>query len=182
MMLPIICSSSAWRAVSLPRTFSAAPRMQAPEDLAPVLEPPPGAFHPGIVCAVNRQLIVGYRYSRPSTPADRQAALDAGYTPIGEYSICQEAYAALPAEEQQTFERVAPPLEPVKLSLLAFAAALLLGAVGGVLSTGQFLDGSPNGLPPLDPLSDSEMLLDSGMPQLSPAEWLVALVFRPPGR
>lgn len=168
-MLPLLCSALAWRAVRLPRT---APRMQAP-----VSEPPPGAFHPGIVCAVNRQLIVGYCYARPSTPADRQAALDAGYTPIDSYSICQQAYDALPAEEQLTFDRIAPPLEPVKLSLLAFAAALLLGAIGGVLSTGQFLDGTPNGSPPLDPLVEY-----SETPQLSPAEALVALVFRPPSR
>ena len=35
--------------------------------------PPPGGFHPGIVCAMKQTLIVGYRYDRPATAADRQA-------------------------------------------------------------------------------------------------------------
>ena len=155
------------------------PRIAPPRTRAIVMcaPPPPGAFHPGIVCAVEKTLIVGYRYARPATPSDRQAAIDAGYEPLDEYSICQAVYDALPPEDQQTFERVAPPVDPARLALIAFALALLLGGAGGILSTGRFLDGSWNGAPPLEPLDDYAEL-----PRLSPAESLVALVFRPPGR
>ena len=87
--------------------------MGAPEEVSPMARPPtapppasrpppaaPGAFHPGIVCAVQKQIIVGYRYDRPATDADRAAARAAGYVPIDTYSICQEAYDALPAADQ----------------------------------------------------------------------------------
>lgn len=89
--------------------------MGAPEEVSPMARPPtapppasrpppaaPGAFHPGIVCAVQKQIIVGYRYDRPATDADRAAARAAGYVPIDTYSICQEAYDALPAADQAT--------------------------------------------------------------------------------
>ena len=68
-----------------------------------------------------------------------------------------------------------------QLGLIAFAAALLLGSFGGILSTGQFLDGAANGAPPLDTPWD-ELPDFVEMPALSPAEALVALVFRPPGK
>ena len=93
-----------------------APEEAAPGDeslVSPMARPPtapppascppptaPGAFHPGIVCAVQKQIIVGYRYDRPATAADRAAARAAGYVPIDTYSICQEAYDALPAADQ----------------------------------------------------------------------------------
>ena len=93
------------------------------------------------------------------------------------YSICQEAYDALPEEEQKSFERIAPPLDPARLALVAFGATLLLGSAGGILSTGRLLDGATNGAPPLDQLTDF-----AEVPQLSPAEKLVALIFRPAGK
>ena len=136
---------------------------------------PPGAFHPGIVCAVSKQLIVGYRYARPATAADRQAARDAGFDPTDAYSICQQAFDSLPPTEQRTFERIEPPVDPAKLALVAFASALALGLAGGVLSTAKLLDGRPNGAPPLDALPDY-----AEVGGYSPAEQLVALIFRPP--
>ena len=137
--------------------------------------PPPGAFHPGMVCAAKQRLIVGYRYARPATPAEQQAATAAGYEPLPQYSLCQEAFDELSPQEQQTFERIAPPVDPARLALAAFVAALALGSVGGVLSTGRLLDGSWNGAPPLEQPQDYAEL-----PPLSPAEALVALIFRPP--
>ena len=147
---------------------------QAPQPPAPQ-PPPPGAFHPGMVCAATQKLIVGYRYARPATAADRQAAIDAGYNLMETYSICQAVYDQLTPEEQAGFERIDPPVDPAKLAALAFASALVLGAVGGVLSSGRLLDGSANGAPPLDELADY-----AEVPRLSPAEGLVALIFRPP--
>ena len=79
------------------------PMARPPTAPPPASRPPPtapGAFHPGIVCAVQKQIIVGYRYDRPATAADRAAARAAGYVPIDTYSICQEAYDALPAADQ----------------------------------------------------------------------------------
>ena len=137
---------------------------------------PPGAFHPGIVCAVKQQIIVGYRYDRPATPADRAAALAANYIPIDTFSVCQEVYDELPAAEQATFEPIAPLIDPAKLAIAAFVSALVLGLAGGVLSTARFLDGSPNGAPLLEePQEYAEVQ------SYSPAEALVALIFRPPG-
>ena len=162
----------------LPALRSTQPRAsvdpQAPQPPAPQ-PPPPGAFHPGMVCAATQKLIVGYRYARPATAADRQAAIDAGYNPMETYSICQAVYDQLAPEEQAGFERIDPPVDPAKLAALAFASALVLGAVGGVLSSGRLLDGSANGAPPLDELADY-----AEVPRLSPAEGLVALIFRPP--
>lgn len=114
--------------------------------LQDVPAPPPGAFHPGWVCAVKRGLIVGYRYARPSTAGERQEAADAGYTPMAMYSICQEAFDELGEEEQLAYERIAPPIDPAKLAAGAFATALLLGAAGGLASTGRFLDGGDGSL------------------------------------
>ena len=79
------------------------------------------------------------------------------------------------AQEQRGFERISPPIDPAKLAIAAFAAALLLGGVGGLLSTARLLNGAPNGAPPVDALPDYAEL-----PPLSPAEGLVALIFRPP--
>ena len=141
-------------------------------------KPAPGAFHPGWVCAIKGGLIVGYRYARPSTPADRQRALDLGLTPMSQYSISQAAFDELSSEEQRSFERIAPPLDPAKLAIAAFVASLLLGSVGGILSTGRFLDGAINApTQQLEPLADF-----SELPPLSPAEALVGLIFRPPSR
>merc|ERR1740139_1260993 len=136
---------------------------------------PPGAFHPGIVCAVEKQIIVGYRYDRPATAADRAAALAAGYVPTDAFSVCQEVYDEMPAAEQTTFEPIAPLVDPAKLAVAAFVSALVLGLGGGVLSTARFLDGSPNGMPPLDDLQEYAELQS-----YSPAEALVGLIFRPP--
>lgn len=91
------------------------------------------------------------------------------------YNLCQEAWDALPVSEQSSFERIAPPIDPARLALLAFASSLLLGSVGGVLSSGRFLDGSANGSPALEALPDY-----AEVQSLSPAEALVTLVFRPP--
>ena len=146
-----------------------------PDVLEQPAPPPPGAFHPGIVCAVKQQLIVGFRYDRPATAEDQQAARTAGYQPIATYSLCQEAFDELPPEDQATFQRVAPAVDPARLAVAAFVASLVLGSVGGVLSTGRLLDGSWNGAPPLEEPSDYAEL-----PQLSPAEKLVALIFKPP--
>ena len=139
--------------------------------------PPPGAFHPGMVCAVSKKLIVGYRYARPATAADRRAATDAGYSPMDTYSICQGVYDELDPSEQSSFEAIAPPIDPAKLAALAFGSAIALGLAGGVLSSGRLLDGSANGLGGLDALPEY-----AEVQPLSPAEWLVALIFRPPGR
>ena len=156
--------------------------------------PPPGAFHPGIVCAVQRTLIVGYRYARPATPAEQQAARAAGYTPTRDYSLCQDAFDALPAEAQAAFQRVPPPVDPARLALGAFAAALLLGAVGGLASTGRFLDGGDGsplfrwivagrvGSAPEETLwYDDYVPMPRPMPVASPAEQLVDLIFGLPG-
>lgn len=91
------------------------------------------------------------------------------------YSVCQEAFDGLPPAERATFERVYPPVDPARLALVAFASALVLGAVGGFASSGRRLDGTPNGAPALDALPEY-----AEVPPLSPAEALVALVFRPP--
>ena len=40
-------------------------------------EPPPGAFHPGVVCAETEALIVGWRYARPASGEERRAAREA---------------------------------------------------------------------------------------------------------
>ena len=128
-----------------------------------------------MVCAATQKLIVGYRYARPATLEDRQAAIEAGYNPMDTYSICQAAFDQLAPDEQAGFERIEPPVDPAKLGALAFASALALGVVGGVLSSGRLLDGSANGAPPLDALADY-----AEVPRLSPAEGLVALIFRPP--
>ena len=69
-----------------------APRTPPPPPLASPPPPPPaapGAFHPGIVCAVQKQIIVGYRYDRPASAADQAAARAAGYNAMDTYSICQ---------------------------------------------------------------------------------------------
>jgi hypothetical protein len=128
-----------------------------------------------MVCAATERLIVGYRYARPATAADQQAARAAGYDAMETRNLCQAAWDALPADERATYERIAPPVDPLKLALAAFVASLALGLAGGVLSTARFLDGSSNGAPPLEALPDYAEL-----PPLSPAEALVALVFRPP--
>jgi hypothetical protein len=138
-----------------------------PDVLEQPAPPPPGAFHPGIVCAVKQQLIVGYRYERPATAADQQAAAAAGYQPIPTIRVATRGAGHLQARRADG--------RPVRLALAAFAASLILGSVGGVLSTGRLLDGRWNGAPPLEQLSDYAEL-----PQLSPAEKLVALIFKPP--
>ena len=146
-----------WLVVSAERLPPVASPCRARTRLGPPPEakpPPPGAFHPGIVCAVTQRLIVGYRYTRPATAADQQAAANAGYSPMDQYSLCQTAFDALPPAEQTTFKRIDPPADPAKLAALAFASALLLGALAGVLSTGRLLDGTANGAPPLDELAD----------------------------
>ena len=154
------------------------PQQEQEQQQSTVPKPAPGAFHPGWVCAIKGGLIVGYRYARPSTPADRQRALDLGLTPMSQYSISQAAFDELSSEEQRSFERIAPPLDPAKLAIAAFVASLLLGSVGGILSTGRFLDGAINApTQQLEPLADF-----SELPPLSPAEALVGLIFRPPSR
>ena len=50
-----------------------------------------------------------------------------------------------------------------------------MGVAGGALSSGRLLDGSANGAPPLEALPEY-----AEVQQLSLAEKLVALVFRPP--
>ena len=139
--------------------------------------PPPGAFHPGMVCAAKQTLIVGYRYARPATEEDRQAATAAGYNPMETYSLCQEAFDELSPEEQCTFECIDPPIDPARLAIAAFGAALLLGSAAGILSTGRFLDGSTNGAAVLEVPSEF-----AEAPTQSPAEALLGLVFGAPGR
>lgn len=162
------------------------PTMNASVPLADVPTPPPGAFHPGWVCAVKRSLIVGYRYARPSTANERQAAADAGYTPMDQYSLCQDAFDELSASEQLVYERIPPPIDPAKLAATAFASALLLGGLGGLVSSGRFLDGG-DGSPLFRALAGSGLgggadpydLLreDYTVPQLSWGEQVVAMLF-----
>mmetsp|Transcript_41589 Transcript_41589/g.131220 ORF Transcript_41589/g.131220 Transcript_41589/m.131220 type:complete len:98 (+) Transcript_41589:110-403(+) len=94
------------------------------------------------------------------------------------YSLCQAAFDRLSPAEQAAFSRIAPPVDPAKLAAAAFLAALALGLVGGALTSGRVplgaaggVGGGGGGLPDY-----------AELPPLSPAEALVALVFRPPGR
>ena len=107
---------------------------------------------------------------RPASIARRMLAQPNGTPPPDSQKLDE-----LPPEDQATFQRVAPTVDPARLAVAAFVASLVLGSVGGVLSTGRLLDGSWNGAPPLEELSDYAEL-----PQLSPAEKLVALIFKPP--
>ena len=166
----------------LPPRASASPLPASASQNVPT--PPPGAFHPGVVCAVKRSIIVGYRYARPASDADRRAAVSAGYDTLDQYSICQEAFDDLPLDEQRGFERIAPPVDPAKLAIAAFAAALLLGYVGGVASSGRFLDGGDGsaifrGIAANGGVEQELLFYEDYMerPTPSPAEQLIGLVF-----
>ena len=127
---------------------------RSPSSLA--VEEQPVGFHPSVVCDRTLNPITGYRYTKiGSNPS---------------YDLCQTEFDKLPQEEQTQFERIAPPVTPRRAALAAGVVAL------SALAFGQQQRSSPP-RPPATPREDIEDLLE--LPPLSPAEELVALIFRP---
>ena len=116
----------------------------------------PVGLHPGVLCDVTMMPITGYRYT------DGQG-----------YDLCQAAFDELPAVEQRRFERLDPPLTP-RRAVVASVASVLLGSQLGALSLRATSFTSRGGRGE----REDEVDLWELQP-LSPAEELVAAIFRP---
>jgi len=116
----------------------------------------PVGLHPGVLCDVTMMPITGYRYT------DGQG-----------YDLCQAAFDELPAVEQRRFERLDPPLTP-RRAVVASVASVLLGSQLGALSLRATSFSSSGGRGEREDEADLWELQP-----LSPAEELVAAIFRP---
>lgn len=115
----------------------------------------PVGLHPGVLCDVTMMPITGYRY-----------------TDGHGYDLCQAAFDELPAVEQRRFERLDPPLTP-RRAVVASVASVLLGSQLGALSPRA----TPSSSGGRGEREDEADLWE--LPPLSPAEKLVAAIFRP---
>ena len=139
----------------VPRSRSGGVRLCADAD---VLDEAPVGVHPGVLCDKTLNPITGWRF-----------------TDGAGYDLCEAEFLKLEPAEQLRFERVGPPITPRR--------ALIAGV--GVVAAARLLASAP---PPRVARDADDICAEGGcndiyeLPQLTPAEMAVGLVFRPPQR
>ena len=122
----------------------------------------PVGIHPGVLCDVTLNPIVGFRYT------DGEG-----------YDLCQAAFDELTPAQQRRLQRLEPPITPRRTLLAGAALALfmppLLASLQSSAPSSKVDEDEPTGWRGSSGREDDLWEL----PELSPAEKLVAAFFRP---